>query len=191
MAEIDTDALRQALGQFATGVTIVTAAGDNGEPVGITANSFSSVSLDPPMVLWSLAKSARSKRAFKAAKYFCVHVLAAYQQEISERFACRGYDKFGGLEWSRGLGSVPLLNEYAARFQCRAADQYPVGDHIIFVGEVLKYEKLDERPLVVYGGRYALAERRIMADVARQIGGPAPYPGDRRANKAGRNDPES
>jgi flavin reductase (DIM6/NTAB) family NADH-FMN oxidoreductase RutF len=86
---------------------------------------------------------------------------------------------------------VPLLNEYAARFQCRATDQYPVGDHIIFVGEVLKYEKANERPLVVYGGRYALAERRIMADVARQISMPEPYPGDRRAKKTDRYDSET
>ena len=189
--EINTKKLRQALGQCATGVTIVTTSGQDDEPAGITANSFSSVSLEPPMVLWSLAKSARSKNVFEAAEYFCVHVLGADQQELSERFACRGKDKFGDLEWTRGLGSVPLLSEYVARFQCRNASQYSVGDHIVFVGEILQYEEMDKRPLVVHGGRYALADRRMMAEVARSVGVRTPYPEDRRAPEAMRRDSEN
>ena len=156
--------LRLALGQFATGVTIVTSVGANREPIGVTANSFNSVSLEPPMVLWSLSNSAYSRDAFESAEYFCVHVLTSEQQELSSLFACAGADKFANLNWSRGLGDVPLLKDYVARFQCRSTDRLPVGDHTVFVGEVLHYENRDKRPLVYHGGRYALAERRMTVD---------------------------
>ena len=162
--------LRQALGQFATGVTIVTTIGTNDEPVGITANSFNSVSLNPPLVLWSLSTAALSRPVFENAVYFCVHVLAASQKELSERFGSRGKEKFAGLNWAPGTGRVPLLEEFVARFQCRMTNQYPVGDHIVFVGEVLRFDKNDGRPLVFHGGGYALAERRMIARVARRIG---------------------
>ena len=177
------DRLRLALGQFATGVTIVTTAGPDNEPVGITANSFSSVSLDPPLVLWSLARTAFSRRAFEKAAFFCVHVLAATQEELSERFASRGRDKFGGLDWAPGPGSVPMLAEYAARFQCRMTSQYPVGDHVVFIGEVLHFDKADKRPLVFHGGRYALAERRMVANEVRKLNGRKPPLRDRRNRK--------
>ena len=157
--------LREAFGQFATGVTIVTTAGDGPSPVGITANSFSSVSLKPPMVLWSLAHEALSRQAFERAEYFCVHVLTASQRELSERFARRGSDKFGDVEWSWGSYSLPMLNEYVARFQCRTTHQYPIGDHTVFVGEVLEYDKKPERPLVFHSGQYALAERRMVEEM--------------------------
>lgn len=183
MNDNDTAGLRHALGQFATGVTIVTTAGINNEPVGITANSFSSVSLDPPLVLWSLSRTALSRKAFENAAYFCVHVLAASQEELSERFASRGKNKFGGLIWAPGPGSMPMLEEYVARFQCRMTNQYPVGDHVVFVGEVLRFDKTDQRPLVFHGGRYALAERRTMAKVARRLGERKPFPKDRRKRK--------
>ncbi len=183
MNDHDFKGLRQALGQFATGVTIVTTAGPANEPVGITANSFSSVSLEPPLVLWSLATSALSRQAFESAKYFCVHVLAAAQEELSERFGSRGKNKFGGLQWTPGLGSVPLLEEFVARFQCRMTSQYPVGDHIVFVGEVLRFDKTEMRPLIFHGGDYALAERRMMAGLARRLGDVNFYPDDRRKQK--------
>lgn len=183
MNDNDTEGLRHALGQFATGVTIVTTAGINNESVGITANSFSSVSLDPPLVLWALSKTALSRRAFENAAYFCVHVLAASQEELSERFASRGKNKFAGLIWAPGLGSVPMLEEYVARFQCRMTNQYPVGDHLVFVGEVLRFDKSDKRPLVFHGGRYALAERRMIAKMARRLDNKKPFPNDRRKRK--------
>lgn len=175
--------LRQALGQFATGVTIVTTLGADNEPVGITANSFSSVSLEPPLVLWSLSTTALSRPAFENATYFGVHVLTAAQEELSERFGSRGRNKFAGLKWAPGPGSVPLLEEYAARFQCRMANRYPVGDHIVFVGEVLRFDKSDKRPLVFHGGTYAVAERRKLAKVVRHLGESKPFPGDRRKRK--------
>lgn len=151
---------RKALGSFATGVTVITSVDSDENPVGVTASSFNSVSLDPPLVLWSLAKNAMSLKTFQDSGHFCVHVLSAAQQDLSNRFASKGADKFSGLEWSRGVGGIPLLPKFAAQFQCRTTYQYEGGDHIIFVGEVLDFEGKDEAPLVFHGGRYALAKTK-------------------------------
>lgn len=160
MAAIDTKVLRGALGSFATGVTIVTTRDPTGGDVGLTANSFNSVSLDPPMVLWSLAKTSFSLPAFLASRYFAVHVLAADQEPLSNLFAKRGAEKFAGIALERGEGDVPLLPGCAARFVCRTAFQYEGGDHIIFVGEILSLAHSDRAPLVFHGGRYAVAARK-------------------------------
>ncbi len=149
---------RNALGSFATGVTIVTTRGKDGEKVGLTANSFSSVSLDPPMILWSLAKSAMSMPLFEDSDYFAVHVLDVDQLDLSNRFAARGEDKFAGLETIEGVGGVPLLTEFSARFQCRKSYAYEGGDHTIFVGEVLEFDDSGKHPLVFHAGRYAEAK---------------------------------
>lgn len=149
---------RTALGAFATGVTVVTthsAAGD----VGLTANSFNSVSLDPPMVLWSLAKSARSLPVFMNTDYFAVHILAADQSALSTQFSRASADKFAGLHIERGLGNVPLLTDCSARFQCRTAFRYEGGDHMIFVGRVETFDHWDRAPLVFHRGGYAVAVR--------------------------------
>lgn len=146
---------RSALGAFATGVTIVTTRNAQGRDVGLTANSFNSVSLDPPMVLWSLSKNAASLPAFVGNEHFAVHVLAADQQPLSDRFARRGADKFAGLPVTRGAGGVPLLDGCSARFQCRTAFRHEGGDHVIFVGEVLAFDHFDRPPLVFHGGSYA------------------------------------
>jgi 3-hydroxy-9,10-secoandrosta-1,3,5(10)-triene-9,17-dione monooxygenase reductase component len=151
---------RNALGAFATGVTIVTARDAEERDIGLTANSFNSVSLDPPMVLWSLAKSARSLPAFLAASHFAVHVLAADQEELSKRFATRGSEKFAGLDIERGPSQVPLLRGCSARFQCRTAFRHEGGDHVIFVGAVEAFDQSDRSPLVFHGGRYALAVQK-------------------------------
>jgi 3-hydroxy-9,10-secoandrosta-1,3,5(10)-triene-9,17-dione monooxygenase reductase component len=153
---IDARQFRQALGNFTTGVTIVTTRDDDTHDIGLTANSFNSVSLDPPMVLWSLAKSSLSLHAFVQAEYFAVHILSAQQQTLSERFAKRGVDKFAGLEIGRGVGGIPLLEGCAARFECRTAFRHEGGDHEIFVGEVLHFDQFDCAPLVFHSGRYAL-----------------------------------
>ena len=145
---------RGALGAFATGVTIVTSRDAEGRDVGLTANSFNSVSLDPPMVLWSLAKNSASLHAFMSNDHFAVHVLAADQQTLSDRFAKRGVDKFAELPVSRGVGDVPLLDGCSARFQCKTAYRYEGGDHMIFVGEVHEFDHLDHAPLVFHGGKY-------------------------------------
>jgi len=159
-AGIDSKVLRGALGSFATGVTIVTTCDTQGNDVGLTANSFNSVSLDPPMVLWSLARTALSVSAFVASPYFAVHVLAADQEPLSNLFARRGAEKFAGLALERGAGNVPLLPGCAARFVCRTAYQHEGGDHIIFVGEILSLDHSERAPLVFHGGAYAVAARK-------------------------------
>jgi len=157
----DTRAFRNALGRFATGVTVVTAQGCDGAPVGVTASSFNSVSLDPPMVLWSLSRSSRSLPAFEQGGEFAIHVLGAHQEDLSARFASRGSDKFAGLEWSRSPGGAPLLPNCAARFLCRTAYQYEGGDHIIFVGEVIDYEHAEKPPLLFHAGSYFETTDRV------------------------------
>lgn len=156
---------RKALGAFATGVTIITARAADGTPIGLTASSFNSVSLTPPMVLWSLANTSASLDVFRAASHWAVHVLATDQEILSARFSKRGADKFAGLEIDDGEGGVPLLRGCTARFQCRTAFQYEGGDHLIFVGEVLRFDRAESAPLVFHGGRYAHATRRDGPDV--------------------------
>lgn len=152
----DTRQFRQALGAFATGVTIVTTRDRDGNDVGLTVNSFNSVSLEPPLVLWSLARSsAQLLTAFTEAEYFTVHILAADQEALSNLFASRGVDKFAGLDVQRGVGDVPLLAGCTARFQCRTAHRYAGGDHEIFLGEVVAFENTECAPLLFHAGRYA------------------------------------
>lgn len=152
----DTRTLRDALGLFVTGVTVITTMTDSGEKVGITANSFNSVSLDPPLVLWSVGKTARSLAAFEAAKYFAVHILRDDQAAISQNFAKSGIDKFENVSTFPGVGDVPLLPDCAARLECSIYGRHEAGDHIIFVAEVeaLVCDR-QARPLVYHGGRYA------------------------------------
>ncbi|MFK0570360.1 flavin reductase [Endozoicomonas sp.] len=156
----DTRTFRDALGTFTTGVTIITTLTEEGERVGLTANSFNSVSLEPPLILWSLAKTSASVPFFTAAKHWNVHVLSAEQEALSARFAAKGEDKFSGLEYDSGLGDVPLLKGCAARFQCRTAFTHDGGDHIIFIGEVLNFDKSDRPPLVYQNGQYALTAKK-------------------------------
>jgi 3-hydroxy-9,10-secoandrosta-1,3,5(10)-triene-9,17-dione monooxygenase reductase component len=153
----DAEGFRQALGAFTTGVTIVTTVDASGTNIGVTANSFNSVSLTPPMVLWSLARTSTNIDAFLRAKHFAVHVLASDQDALAARFAKRGIDRFVGLELTRGPDGIPLLDGCAARFECRTAFQYEGGDHVIFVGEVSKFEHWNHEPLVFKRGRFALA----------------------------------
>lgn len=161
MAQLDPKELRRVLGTFATGVTVITTRAADGTSVGLTANSFNSVSLDPPMVLWSLAKTARSRSAFEAAQHWAVHILAADQEELANRFATRGTDKFVGLALDQGAGEVPLLPGCAARLQCRTSFLYEGGDHIILVGEVLAVDHTEHAPLVFHAGAYAVATRKV------------------------------
>jgi 3-hydroxy-9,10-secoandrosta-1,3,5(10)-triene-9,17-dione monooxygenase reductase component len=156
-ASTATRQFRDALGAFATGVTIVTTRGAAGEDIGLTANSFNSVSLDPPMVLWSLSRKSKSLAAFLDNPHFAIHVLAADQDALSHLFATQGAAKFAGLELERGHGGVPLLGDCSARFQCKTAFRHDGGDHVIFVGEVLAFDAFDRPPLLFHGGRYAFA----------------------------------
>ena len=163
-SNFDAAEFRKALGSFATGVTIITTRAADGTPVGLTANSFNSVSLNPPLVLWSLANTSLSLPAFRAASHWTVHILSSDQEALSARFAKRSDTKFEGLETESGLGGVPMLEGCSARFQCRTAFQYEGGDHVIFLGEVLSFDRCDAAPLVFHGGRYAHATRRDPLD---------------------------
>lgn len=158
--DFDGAAFRKALGSFATGVTIITTRDVTGGPVGLTVNSFNSVSLNPPLVLWSLAETSHCLPTFRAASHWAVHVLSSDQEALSGRFARRGEDKFAEVDLEAGLGEVPLLRGCSARFQCRTAFQYDGGDHVIFVGEVLAFDRVDVAPLVFHAGGYAHATRR-------------------------------
>jgi flavin reductase (DIM6/NTAB) family NADH-FMN oxidoreductase RutF len=146
---------REALGMFATGVTIVTARSGDGSFFGLTANSFNSVSLTPPLVLWSLARSAASMTAFRAGSHYAINILSADQQDLAQQFAARDGDRFAGVEFALGSGEAPLLHGAAASFECFNRSRYDEGDHVIFVGEV---ERCTHRPgaspLLFHGGKF-------------------------------------
>src|SRR5438034_5721359 len=130
----DGRALRDAFGSFATGVTIVTTSGPAGADIGFTANSFSSVSLDPPMVLWSLARTSSSIDAFRNSAHFAVHILSADQEALSARFASKGVDRFDGLALDRAADGSPVLEDCVAGFACKLAYQYAGGNHLLCLG---------------------------------------------------------
>jgi flavin reductase (DIM6/NTAB) family NADH-FMN oxidoreductase RutF/DNA-binding MarR family transcriptional regulator len=156
--KIDKREFRNALGNFATGVTIITAANIDGGYVGVTANSFNSVSLDPPLVLWSLAKDARSLTAYQAAEFFAVNVLSADQVSLSNHFASQADDKFEETKFELGFGNAPLLDGCAARFQCKTSFVQEGGDHLIFVGEVVDFDNSGRASLIYHRGQYAVSE---------------------------------
>lgn len=170
MSEPNPHEFRNALGQFATGVTIVTTIDAAKKPVGVTASSFNSVSLDPPLVLWSLAKTAHSMPAYQNSGGFNVHVLASHQSDLSNQFARPSDDKFKGVEWSPCDEGLPQLAEYAALFRCKTHFQYEGGDHIIFVGEVIDYKTHDLPVLVFHGGRYADAKTKTTPAEPHELG---------------------
>ncbi|SAL82122.1 flavin reductase domain-containing protein [Caballeronia choica] len=169
---IDAKQFRKALGSFTTGVTIVTTKGEDGKDYGLTANSFNSVSMDPPMVLWSLGKKSSSLPVFAATGHFAVHILASDQEGISNRFAKSGTDKFAGCTLARGHGGVPLLDGCSARFECRVVHRYEGGDHVIFVGEVMNFDSFEQPPLVFHGGNYGLVMKKAedIADASSSFG---------------------
>ncbi|MFH7041775.1 flavin reductase family protein [Paucibacter sp. JuS9] len=146
---------RAALGMFATGVTIITARAADGSLVGLTANSFNSVSLSPPLVLWSLAKQAGSMPVFSRGSHYAINILAADQKDLAQRFATRDIDRFAGLKFRDGAGGAPVLDGVAAWFECANRSQYEEGDHVIFVGEVEHCGRREgAQPLIFHGGRY-------------------------------------
>lgn len=163
--EFDTIAFRNALGSFTTGVTIITATAPDGTPVGLTANSFNSVSLDPPMVLWSLAKTSLSVEAFNQAKHWNVHVLSQEQQPLSNIFASRGENKFKDIPLENGVSNAPLIPDCSARFQCKNIVTHDGGDHLIYIGEVLGFDQQNLPPLVFQQGQYAVTARKPWEEV--------------------------
>jgi flavin reductase (DIM6/NTAB) family NADH-FMN oxidoreductase RutF len=157
---LDPQRFRGALSLFATGVTIVTASHAEAGLIGITANSFSSVSLDPPLVLFSVANTARSLTAFLEAPGFVVNVLRRDQRALSSRFARQGEDKWSGVSYTAGRFGAPILPDTMAAFDCLHYAQYEGGDHRIIVGRVVAMEhNVEGEPLLFFGGRYrALGE---------------------------------
>lgn len=153
-AELGPDELRQALGRFVTGVTIVTCRDEHGAPVGLTANSFNALSLEPPLVLWSLRQASSTIGAFSAASHFAVNVLAADQVDLSRRFARPSSAKFDAGEWSDGQGGAPLLAGCVAVFECRRRSHHAAGDHVLFIGEVERIGGSSATPLVYHAGHY-------------------------------------
>jgi len=149
------DEFRAALGMFATGVTIVTARAADGRLLGLTANSFNSVSLTPPLVLWSLASAAGSMPHLSTGSHYAINILAAEQKGLAERFAARDVDRWEGVARREGLGGAPVLEGCVASFECFNRSRYEEGDHVIFVGEV---ERCTHRPgvppLLFHGGRF-------------------------------------
>ena len=163
---LDPRDFRSALGTFATGVTIITAMGSDGKPYGLTCNSFASVSINPPLVLWSLGMYSQGLPVFQNASHFAVNVLGASQQALATRFAKSSVDRFDGVGWKAGLGQAPLLTDSVAWFQCRAANRYYGGDHVIFLGAVEAYAYNRKEPLLFVRGGYG----RFVDDVPAPAG---------------------
>ena len=152
---MDPHELRSAMGCFATGVTIVTSIGLDGQPVGLTANSFSSVSLDPPLVQFSLDRGGQSLDAFQGSGKFAVNVLREDQVELSNTFAARDSERFAGLAYATWVTGSPILEGALANFDCDTYASYDGGDHVIFVGRVLSMScDMDSQPLLFFRGRY-------------------------------------
>lgn len=154
--DFDSKQLRNTVGCFATGVTVITARDEEGQPVGLTANSFTSVSLEPPLLLFSLGKSAGSFSAFGPQAPFAVHILGADQESLSSRFATPAPDKFAGLPTERWQTGVPILPGCLAVLECETHARHDAGDHVIVVGRVLQLAATGRGdPLLFFGGRYA------------------------------------
>lgn len=156
--KLDPKEFRQALGCFATGVAVVTTLETDGDPIGLTINSFNSVSLDPPLILWSLALEAPSHGAFSRAPSFAVNVLAEHQLDLCQQFARPSDDKFEGVSWQSGADGAPLLTDAIAHFECRTYRAYDGGDHTIFLGRVHRVRSHPGRPLIFHRGSFAELE---------------------------------
>ena len=150
----ESNGLRQCLGRFATGVTVVTCTDAKGGPCGITANSFSSVSLEPALVLWNIAKVSNSLQAYLGAKHFAFNVLSEAQQDISNHFARTDHTRFSGIDFSLSDEGVPLIADTIAVLECRTHEIHDCGDHYIIIGEVLRFESKPGRPLIFANGEY-------------------------------------
>ncbi len=154
-------ALRNLLGQFATGVTVITTCGSDGRYVGMTANSFSSVSLDPPLVHWSLSRSAPNLADFLSASHFAINVLGANQHDLSRHFARGSADAFAGIAYRTGAGGVPILDGVIATLVCRNVTQYEDRDQLIFLGQIEQYRHSGGEPLVFHAGQYRVAAAHL------------------------------
>jgi flavin reductase (DIM6/NTAB) family NADH-FMN oxidoreductase RutF len=154
---LDPRALRHALGRFATGITVVTTLTPDGKREGLTANSFAALSLDPPLVLWSLNRKAKSRLSFEQSPHFAINVLAAHQRHISNHFASPRPDKFEGIAWAPGFGGCPTLPDCLALFECRLERTFAGGDHLLFIGRIERFRWRAGEPLLFSCGHYCIA----------------------------------
>ena len=152
---------RNCLGKFATGVTVVTCADADDNPCGVTANSFSSVSLDPPLILWNIAKVSHSLRAYLDAPHFAINVLGDDQLDLSAHFANTDHTLFDSVDYKRSENGIPILSNTLARLECSTQQVHDSGDHFIIVGQVERFRSNNRPPLLFFGGRY-----RELADTA-------------------------
>jgi flavin reductase (DIM6/NTAB) family NADH-FMN oxidoreductase RutF len=155
---MDERRLRDIAGSFATGVTVVTSQAHDGHPIGMTVNSFTSLSLDPPMVLVTIAKRASLYADFLSAESFAVNVLSAAQEGISRTFAAKEIDRFAHIDYRQEATGAPVLDGVLGYFDCKVAERYEGGDHIILVGEVIDGDVCEGQPLVFFKGQYASLE---------------------------------
>ncbi|HEY0295984.1 MAG TPA: flavin reductase family protein [Bordetella sp.] len=162
----DSRELRRTLGAFTTGVTVMTTLDAAGNLYGVTANSFSSVSLDPPFILWSQALTSSSYPAFRDCERFVVNILADHQIHVSNQFARSGGDKFRGIAVREGLGGVPIIDDCAAHLECAKVAAYPGGDHVVYLGQVERIHRGLHRPLAFGDGRYVVPVAHETAQAA-------------------------
>jgi 3-hydroxy-9,10-secoandrosta-1,3,5(10)-triene-9,17-dione monooxygenase reductase component len=157
----DVRAFRNILGSFPTGVTVITTLGEERAPVGLTANSFNSLSLDPPLILWSLNRNSPSLVCFERCPNFAINILAQGQSHLSRRFATPIPDKFAGVEWQAGGNGVPVLAGCAAVLECTTVSMQEAGDHVLFIGRVDRFQGLTHAPLAFHAGKYRLLGEHI------------------------------
>ena len=170
LSTFDQRQLRDVFGTFVTGVTVVTTRDAAGNAHGVTANSFSSVSIDPPLVLWSQALTSKSYPGFRDTEHFVVNILADDQVAVSNRFAKSGDDKFDGIACSIGIGGAPILEGTAAHLECAKVAAYPSGDHVVYIGRVERIGQTHRRPLAFGSGRYMVAYSHDLGPVALRVG---------------------
>jgi flavin reductase (DIM6/NTAB) family NADH-FMN oxidoreductase RutF len=164
--DLDRAHLRRAMGRFVTGVAIVTTRQADGKAEGITVNSFSTVSLDPPLVLWSLARSARSFEAFDTAEYFAVSILSSRQLHLVRHFSSPRADKIAGVAHEEGFGGCPIIPDALAHFECRREAAVEGGDHKIYIGRILRLGYRDGDPLIFSSGTFSSATPLVTENVA-------------------------
>jgi flavin reductase (DIM6/NTAB) family NADH-FMN oxidoreductase RutF len=156
--------LRKALGSFGTGVTVVTSGNSQSRWVGVTANSFSSVSLEPPIVLWSLVSTSPNLEVFDQTERFVINVLALEQVELSKQFSKPLTDKFAGVDCVEGLGGVPVIQNCVATFECKTVQRTLVGDHVLFLGQVENYVYEGKTPLLFCQGQYVQVAEALQSN---------------------------
>ena len=155
MQDFDQKELRTIFGQYPTGVTVITTKDKNGSPVGMTANSFASVSLSPPLVLWSVDKMRNTHDVYTQSQHFCVHIVDDSQQALSDRFASKKEDRFSEMEWSEGVLDSPVLSGCLCSIECETEAIYPGGDHSLILGKVVNTNlESSKNPLIFHKGNY-------------------------------------